>query len=116
MVCSYPYLVAVWIRNLFYFEHRRDRHGNTISGRGLEALEEQEREVPIAHDEENKQPAREIVGYGEDGKAIYADGSTGDEDVGEHGRAASFTVRIALQVQYPQHLNLAFDTGRRRHV
>lgn len=76
-----------------YFEHRRDRSGRALSGRGLEAVQQQDEDVKGEVKPEDEQPIkREIVGYGEDGKAIYADGSTGDEDVGPQGRGASFEV------------------------
>lgn len=53
------------LRGLFHFEHRRTRAGDAVGD---------------TESEENPNAGKKIVDWGEDGKPIYEDGSTGGEE------------------------------------
>lgn len=60
-------VVTMGVQDMMHFEVRRSKDG--------EAAVEEEEETDSEQNEEEKNPEKEIVGYWEDGLAIYADGT-----------------------------------------
>jgi len=76
--------VSINAQNLMYFEQRRSYKHSTDNPHEVQrqaaALQKEESSTAQEDGNDNEKPKKEIVGYWEDGKAIYSDGSREDDD------------------------------------